>query len=96
MLTLAKCVRSRQYLYMAHIPLIEPSQAEGELAQIYARAERRAGRVFNILKIMSQSPCALKASMDLYLAVMFGKSNLTRAQREMLATVVSGTNGCHY
>ena len=59
-------------------------------------AERRAGRVFNILKIMSQSPDALRSSMDLYMAIMFGKSPLSRAQREMLATVVSATNGCHY
>jgi len=81
---------------MAYIPVVDPGQAEGALKETYAQAERRAGRVFNILKIMSQSPDALRSSMDLYLAIMFGKSSLSRAQREMLATVVSATNGCHY
>ncbi len=81
---------------MTYIPVIEPEKAEGTLKETYAQAERRAGRVFNILKIMSRSPGALRSSMDLYLAIMFGNSSLSRAQREMLATVVSATNGCHY
>ena len=81
---------------MTYIPVIEPEKAEGTLKETYAQAERRAGRVFNILKIMRQSPGSLRSSMDLYLAIMFGKSLLSRAQREMLATVVSATNGCHY
>lgn len=45
---------------------------------------------------MSQSPQALQASMQMYLAIMFGESDLSRAQREMLATVVSWTNDCFY
>ena len=81
---------------MAFIGIIEPSNADGSLKNIYDQAERWAGRVFNILKIMSRSPAALKASMDMYLAVMFGKSDLSRAQREMLAVVVSAVNQCHY
>ena len=81
---------------MAYIQVIEPDQAKGALKETYAQAERRAGRVFNILKIMSRSPQALHASMDFYLAIMHEKSPLSRAQREMLATVVSATNRCHY
>ena len=34
--------------------------------------------------------------MRMYLAIMFGESDLSRAQREMLATVVSQTNDCFY
>ena len=94
--TLAKRFASRQNLHMAYIPVIEPDQAEGALKEIYAQAEQRAGRVFNILKIMSRSPQSLRASMNFYLAIMRGKSHLSRAQREMLATVVSATNRCHY
>ena len=45
---------------------------------------------------MSRSPEALQASMRMYLAIMFGESDLSRAQREMLATVVSQTNDCFY
>jgi uncharacterized peroxidase-related enzyme len=96
MQTLAKNISARQNIHMAYIPVIEPLEAEGLLRQTYAQAERRSGRVFNILKIMSRSPQALRASMDFYLAIMRGKSHLSRAQREMLATVVSATNRCHY
>ena len=81
---------------MAYIPVIEPAEAEGHLEETYRQAEKRAGRVFNILKIMSQSPQALRTSIDFYLAIMRGESSLSRAQREMLATVVSSINRCHY
>ena len=81
---------------MAFIGVIKPDAAEGVLAEVYAQAERRAGRVYEILKVMSRSPRALKVSMEMYGAVMFGKSDLSRGQREMLAVVVSATNHCHY
>ena len=81
---------------MAFIGLIEPGAAEGVLAGVYAQAERRAGQVFEILKVMSRSPGALKISMKMYTTVMFGNSDLSRGQREMLAVVVSAANHCHY
>ncbi len=81
---------------MAYIDLIQPEEADGSVAAEYEKGVRRSGRVFNILKVMSRSPQALQASMRMYIAVMFGESDLTRAQREMLATVVSWTNDCFY
>jgi alkylhydroperoxidase family enzyme len=81
---------------MAYITLIEESQAEGELKSLYDEAVRRAGKVFNIVKCMSLAPHHLRASIELYLAIMHGESPLTRKQREMLAVVVSRANGCHY
>jgi len=81
---------------MAYIGIIEQDEATGNLKAEYDQAERRAGRVYNILKTMSRSPAALKASMELYKATMFGPSELSRAQREMLAVVVSAANHCHY
>jgi uncharacterized peroxidase-related enzyme len=81
---------------MAWIKTIEPEEAAGELKDEYDKAVRRAGKVFNILKVQSLNPAALKASMQLYLAAMFGPSGLTRAEREMLATVVSWANDCFY
>ena len=45
---------------------------------------------------MSQSPGALRESMRMYTTIMFGPSDLSRAQREMIATVVSRSNQCHY
>ena len=81
---------------MAYIGMIEPGTAEGVLAGVYTQAERRAGRVFEILKVMSRSPEALKISMEMYTTVMFGNSDLSRGQREMLAVVVSAAKHCHY
>ena len=45
---------------------------------------------------MSLSPGAMRASMSLYREVMYGESELTREQRELLAVVVSTANDCYY
>ena len=81
---------------MAYINLITSEKADGIVAAEYEKGIRRSGRVYNILKVMSRSPEALQASMRMYIAVMFGESDLSRARREMIATVVSWTNNCFY
>ena len=81
---------------MAYIDTIAIDDAEGIVKEEYRKGIKRSGKVYNILKIMSRSPLALKESMRLYLAIMFGESDLFRGQREMLATVVSQINNCHY
>ena len=81
---------------MAYIDLVKPEDAVGLVQVEYEKGIRRSGRVYNILKIMSRSPQALQTSMRMYLAIMFGESELSRAQREMLAAVVSWTNDCFY
>ena len=81
---------------MAWIKMIEPEDATGEVQREYQKAVDRAGKVFNILKVQSLNPAALAASMQLYLATMHGPSGLSRAEREMLATVVSWANHCFY
>lgn len=81
---------------MSYIKTVAPNQASGSLRTQYEMAERRAGKVWNILRIMSPNPEVLSASMALYLQVMHGPSPLSRGQREMLAVTVSKVNGCHY
>jgi alkylhydroperoxidase family enzyme len=81
---------------MPWIKTVGPADAKGRLKEIYDAAVRRAGRVFKIVEIMSLAPRALESSLDLYKAVMFGRGELTRRQREMLAVVVSRENDCHY
>ncbi|MFQ6612839.1 MAG: hypothetical protein ACE5D2_07025 [Fidelibacterota bacterium] len=81
---------------MAYIKTIKPKEAEGILKQEYEKGLRRSGYISNILRIMSLSPAALRDSIRLYLTIMYGASELSRAQREMLATVVSRVNHCHY
>ena len=81
---------------MAWIKTVDPDDASGPLQSVYERAHARAGRIWNILRLQSLNPEVLKASIAFYLAVMYGQSPLLRGRREMLAVVVSRTNGCHY
>ena len=81
---------------MAWIKMIEPPDSTGELKAEYDMAVRRAGKVFNILKVQSLNAQTLNASIQLYLSTMYGSSGLTRADREMLGTVVSWANLCFY
>ena len=81
---------------MAYIDTIHPEDADGILKKEYDKGIKQSGKVFNILKVMSKSPAALREAMRMYLTIMYGKSDLSRAQREMLATVVSQINQCHY
>jgi len=82
---------------MAWIRTVEPADARGLLARLYEAALRRAGRVYNIIRIQSLRPKVLRSSTQLYLEVMHSRdSGLSRAQREMIATTVSQVNGCFY
>lgn len=81
---------------MAWIRTVAQGEAEGDLRPLYEAAVKRAGKVFAIVRLMSPNPAVLDASMNLYRAIMFGPSPLSRRQREMMATVVSASNGCHY
>ena len=81
---------------MAHIRLVDVEEARAALRREYEAAVRRAGKVFNIVKAMSLRPPVLRASMGLYTAIMHGESELSRAERELLAVVVSAANDCHY
>ena len=72
-------------------------EATGLLKKEYDAALKRAGRVWNIVRIMSLRPTAMQASMRLYGSVVHQSSKLLgRAEREMIAVVVSQANDCHY
>lgn len=81
---------------MAFIDYISEGAAPAALAEAYARHRNRRGGVDNILRIHGPSPRSMDAHVGLYRALMFEASPLTRAQREMLALVVSAANRCHY
>lgn len=81
---------------MAWIRTIDYEESQGALRVEYDKAIRRAGRIYNIVKVMGLKPNQLRASIELYIQLMHGPSALSRAQREMLAVVVSAANHCHY
>jgi len=81
---------------MAWIDLTPVSEATGFLQQQFQSAMDRAGRIWNIIRIMSPNPRTLDASIRLYSAIMKAPSPLSRVQREMIAVVVSVELGCRY
>jgi alkylhydroperoxidase family enzyme len=78
---------------MSYIEMVDEKEAEGLLEEIY---HKLGGRVANILKASSLFPESLDAHLQLYKTLMFKKSPLSRAEREMIATTVSSVNECHY
>lgn len=81
---------------MSWIEEIEIDEAEGKLAEIYATLIRQRGKVSNILKAHSLNPDAMGGHLNLYMTLMFGRSGLSRAEREAVAIVVSANNDCQY
>jgi len=78
------------------IETVSPETATGAVKQEYDAAIKRAGRIWNIVRVMSPNASAMRASMAFYSALMVGPSGLSRVQREALATITSQANHCHY
>ncbi len=81
---------------MSWIDEVDVAEADGQLESIYAELIAKRGKVSNILKVHSLNPEAMQNHLDLYMTIMFGKSGLTRAEREAIAVVVSAENDCAY
>ncbi len=56
----------------------------------------KRGRVANILRIHGIEPEVGRGHLVLYMAVMFGRSTVSRLEREAVAVAVSAANRCHY
>ena len=81
---------------MPWIRQVNDDEATGLLKTLFNGAIQRAGRVWNIVRIMSPNPPVLRDSIRLYQTLLHGESPLSRVQRELLATVVSAESRCHY
>ncbi len=81
---------------MPYIDIIDEADATGELKDAYDTIAQTRGKVANIMKIHSLHPEAMLRHMELYKTLLFGRSGLKRAERELIATVVSSINGCAY
>lgn len=81
---------------MPWIRVISEESAGPALKEQYDAALKRAGKIFNIVSISSLKPRFIQDSMQFYVGLMHAPGELTRAQREMIAVVVSGTNDCFY
>lgn len=81
---------------MALIEVIQPENAEGELKEIYNGIISSRGQLAEVHKIQSLNPKSIVNHMDLYMTLMYGKSPIKRAVREMIAVIVSRSNNCDY
>lgn len=79
---------------MAYIRTVPADKAEGELAEAYTTAASRSG--MNQVQLQSLVPSLLKASHGFADALFHGDGPLSRADREMIAVVVSSANNCFY
>ena len=81
---------------MTFVPSISEEDSDGLLRSVYEVIRGQGRDVANILKVQSLDPLALQAHYDLYTTLMFGRSELSRIQREMIGVVVASLNYCHY
>ncbi len=81
---------------MTWIDTIDEEAAQGELADVYQKLISTRGKASNIMRAQSLNPEAMDAHLDLYLAVMFDDSGLSREERELIAVAVSAANDCSY
>ncbi len=81
---------------MARINTIRYNEASGKLKEIYDSLLEKRGKLAEVHTIQSLRPDSITQHMDLYMGIMFSRSELSRAEREMIAVVVSVANGCFY
>ena len=76
--------------------MIPKEQAEGELADLYARVAPGRQPLDHILAIHALHPRSLSDHYELYRTLMYGPGPLSRREREIVAVAVSRANDCHY
>lgn len=82
---------------MGWIETVPEDEWDGDLAPLYEHVvDPTYGRVDNIMAIHSLNPQGLAAHQGLYVSAMRGTASLRKAEREMVALVVSLENHCHY
>src|SRR5215831_16879393 len=81
---------------MAWIQMIDPDCADGQLKDIYREIASVRSGIAEVHRVQSLNPRALGAHLELYRAVMFARSTLSRIARERIAVVVSEANQCAY
>ena len=81
---------------MAWIDTIKESEASGDLKDAYEALDAQQKKIASILRVHSLNAGALERQMSLYTHLMFGRSGLSRADRESIAVVVSAANNCGY
>ena len=67
-----------------------------EVVELWQKPLEKLGFVPNVLRVFALRPAHLLGWWAYYDELMRGDSRLSKAQREMIAVVVSALNRCHY
>lgn len=76
------------------LPPVDP--LPDDVKRYYEVCEEKLGMVPNVLAAYGFAPSKLRAFSQMYNDMMLGESELTKAEREMIAVVVSSHNHCWY
>ncbi len=81
---------------MTYIRVTSPEEASGELQRAYEVVKEYRGDIANVFQAHSLRPETMLGHLQFYMSLMFAKDGLDRAEREILAVVVSAANNCSY
>jgi uncharacterized peroxidase-related enzyme len=76
------------------VPLIDPSTATGQTAELLGAVQKKMGLVPNLLRGLANSPAALRSYLE-QSAALAGAS-LTARLREQIALAIAEINSCGY
>ncbi|MBI3453483.1 MAG: peroxidase-related enzyme [Rhodospirillales bacterium] len=79
---------------MARVAVIDPKTATGEAKQLLDAVQGALGMVPNFVRVLANSPAALKAFLGLY--GIAGTGALDAKTRERIALTVAEQNSCQY
>jgi AhpD family alkylhydroperoxidase len=79
---------------MNRIHQLNPEEAIGKTAQLYAAIEAKLGFVPNLMRMLGNSPAAMEGYLGLSGAIARGA--LSARVREQIALAVTEVNGCGY
>ena len=81
---------------MSWIEMISFDDSEGDLRERFEPLQYAEGKIDHIMQIHSLLPPTMTSHSKFYRDIMYGRSDLSRKERELAATVVSIANECHY
>ena len=81
---------------MTWIEMISYEASDGDLRERFEPLQYAEGKIDHILQIHSLLPSTMTSHHNFYRDIMYGRSDLSRKERELAATVISIVNECHY
>jgi len=79
---------------MSRINVVTPDQANEEQAELYAAITAQLGMVPNFLKVLANSPAALRGFLGLH--GISGEGSLDPLTKERIALALAEQNSCQY